>query len=96
VLIDPETFDTVALGLVRDGATAPVQVNDTQIRSLAKAVSYRTLGSFVTAAIAWVYTGSIGASAAIGGVDAVSKMAIYFAHERLWARIPFGRKIRKA
>ncbi len=95
VLIDPETFDTVALGLVQGGATASAQVNDTQIRSLAKAVSYRTLGSFVTAAIAWVYTGSVGASAAIGGVDAVSKMAIYFAHERLWARIPFGRKIRK-
>ena len=92
VLIDPESFDTVAIGLVQATVKRPPKANDTKMRSLAKAVSYRTLGSIATAAIAWVYTGSIGASLAIGGVDAVSKMAIYFLHERLWDRIGFGRK----
>ncbi len=90
VLIDPETFDTVALGLVQAGTAVMPPASDTQIRSLAKAVSYRALGSLATAAIAWAYIGDIKASAAIGGVDAVGKMAIYFLHERLWARIPFG------
>ncbi len=91
VLIDPESFDTVALGLVQASAVVAPPASDTQVRSLVKAVSYRALGSLATAVIAWAYIGNIGASAAIGGVDAVGKMVIYFLHERLWARIPFGR-----
>ncbi len=91
VLIDPETFDTVALGLVQAAARVPVAPSDSHTRSLAKAVSYRALGSIATATIAWAYTGNLGASLAIGGVDAVSKMAIYFVHERLWDRISFGK-----
>ena len=90
VLIHPESFDTVALGLVHASAFVAPPASDTQVRSLVKAVSYRALGSLATAAIAWAYIGNIGASAAIGGVDAVGKIVIYFLHERLWARIPFG------
>jgi len=93
VLIDPETFDTVALGLVRvPVASVGGAAADSTLRSLAKTVSYRAFASVVTGGIAWVLTGNIGASVAIGGLDVVGKLALYFVHERVWATVPFGRQ----
>ena len=64
---------------------------ETQARSIAKAVSYRLLGSTLTGLILYAVTGK-GAISAIGGVaDMVLKIAAYFIHERIWNRIAFGR-----
>ena len=95
VLIDPETFDTVALGLVRaPAASAGGAAADSTLRSLAKTVSYRALASLVTGGIAWALTGNVAASVAIGGLDVVGKLALYFVHERVWEAVPFGRERR--
>ncbi len=64
---------------------------DSQARSIAKAVSYRLLGSSVTALILLVVSGSVKISLGGGIADAVLKMAAYFVHERIWDRIPYGR-----
>jgi uncharacterized membrane protein len=65
-------------------------------RSIAKAFSYRILGSASTGLIVYVFTGrgslSIGASAA----DIVIKIGMYFLHERIWDRISYGRAPAKA
>lgn len=61
------------------------------IRSLAKAVSYRVLGSAVTTLIVLAVTGRLSLSLGIGGLDAVVKIGAYFVHEVLWDRIDFGR-----
>ena len=64
---------------------------ETNARSIAKAVSYRLLGSSLTGLILFAITGK-GAISAIGGVaDMVLKIAAYFVHERIWDRIDFGR-----
>jgi len=57
-----------------------------------KAVSYRMVGSAVTIAIAWVLTGKIRLAAQIGIADTVIKICAFYAHERLWDRVPLGRK----
>ena len=64
---------------------------ESNTRSLAKAVSYRLLGSGVTAVIVLVVTGKPGLSAGIGVFDMVAKIGLYFLHERIWNYIPFGR-----
>ena len=61
-------------------------------RSLMKAVTYRVLGSLTTATIVFLYSGNAKASAGAGAIDAVSKIFLYFLHERVWMFIPFGRK----
>ena len=63
-------------------------------RSVAKAVTYRVLGSCSTAAIFLVLTGSVKLSLGAGALDVVVKMAAYFVHERIWNLIPFGRERR--
>jgi uncharacterized membrane protein len=64
---------------------------ESQSRSIAKAVSYRFLGSATTGLIVYVLTGkgslSLGASVA----DIVLKIGAYFVHERIWDRISYGR-----
>ena len=64
---------------------------DSNARSIAKAISYRFLGSASTALIAFAFTGQLALSAGVGVADAVVKIGLYFVHERLWNHINFGR-----
>ena len=61
-------------------------------RSVAKAVSYRLLGSISTAVIVYVFSGDLKVSAGVGALDVVLKMALYYLHERLWNHISYGRQ----
>jgi len=60
-------------------------------RSIVKAVSYRILGSATTAIIFYVLTGKGSLSLSAGALDMVAKIGVYFAHERIWNHINFGR-----
>ena len=64
---------------------------ETHARSIAKAVSYRLLGSAVTAMIFYILTGQGTLSIGAGALDVVLKIGAYFLHERIWDRISFGR-----
>jgi len=61
-------------------------------RSVAKAISYRVLGSLSTAIMVYVFSGSLKASVGVGALDVVVKMALYYLHERLWNHITYGRQ----
>lgn len=69
---------------------------ETNARSIAKAVSYRLLGSISTALIVFVFSGNAKISAGIGALDVVTKLALYYLHERVWNYVPFGRGDRGA
>ncbi|MFT4658640.1 MAG: putative membrane protein [Ilumatobacter sp.] len=56
-------------------------------RSLAKTLSWRVTATTTTFLIAWLVTGDIATGAAIGGVEAVAKMFLYYGHERAWERV---------
>jgi len=64
---------------------------DSHSRSIAKAVSYRILGSATTGLIVYVVTGKASLSLGVGAADIVLKIGVYFIHERIWDRISFGR-----
>jgi adenylylsulfate kinase len=64
---------------------------ESHARSLAKAVTYRVLGSLSTAAMVFLFTGSVKLSLGAGALDSIVKITLYFLHERLWDHIPFGR-----
>ena len=53
-------------------------------RHIAKTISWRIVGTIDTVIISGLITGSWGAGLAIGGVEVISKMALYFLHERMW------------
>jgi len=60
-------------------------------RSIAKAISWRIVGTLDTIIIAWVITGQVGAALTIGSIEVLTKMVLYFFHERLWNIIKWGK-----
>ena len=64
---------------------------DSNLRSLVKAVSWRALGTMDTFLLSWLITGEVKLAAAIGGTEVITKMALYWFHERMWNRITWGR-----
>jgi uncharacterized membrane protein len=64
---------------------------ETRSRSIAKAVTYRALGSASTALIVYAVSGKLTLSVGAGAADAVVKITLYFLHERIWNHIPYGR-----
>ena len=61
-------------------------------RSLAKAVSWRTTGTIDTFVISYIVTGRVALAGAIAGVEVVTKIILYYFHERVWAAIPWGHR----
>lgn len=61
-------------------------------RSIAKALSWRILATAITTTLVYVITGKGDFAATVGLADTTIKFFIYFGHERLWNRIPYGRE----
>jgi sulfate adenylyltransferase subunit 1 (EFTu-like GTPase family) len=59
-------------------------------RSLLKAVTWRITGSIDTFLLSWLFTRSIGVAAAISATEVITKLVLYYGHERIWARSKFG------
>lgn len=59
-------------------------------RHLLKTVSWRIVGSVDTVLLGWFITGRITIGAQIGGLELITKMVLYFLHERTWHKINFG------
>jgi uncharacterized membrane protein len=66
-------------------------MTDSNARSLAKAISYRVLGSTGTTLVVFYFSGNMTVSLSAGALDMLLKVSLYFVHERLWNHIPFGR-----
>lgn len=65
---------------------------ETKARSILKAFSWRASGTIATGLIVLIFTGKVSLAFTIGFLEFISKMSLYFIHERVWNRIPFGRK----
>ena len=111
-LIDPETFDTVAMGGVEE--IAPLQRQswlakwlpkrtgtvrgkltrwtETHARSFVKAVSWRATGSLDTFVVTFVISGSTKLAGSVALTEILTKILIYYGHERIWALVPWGKR----
>lgn len=61
------------------------------IRSIAKAISWRVIGTLDTLLISYLLTGEVALAASIASIDFVTKMFLYFFHERIWNKIGWGK-----
>lgn len=68
------------------------QSNEKPLRSILKTISWRIIGTIDTIIISWLLTGQIKTALAIGSVELVTKMILYFGHERIWNLIPYGKE----
>src|SRR4051794_17448813 len=61
-------------------------------RSLVKAISWRTTGTIDTFVISYFVTGKVALASAIAGVEVITKICLYYFHERVWSAIPWGHR----
>ena len=59
-------------------------------RHLIKTFSWRFLGTIDTFVLSWVITGSSMVGIQIGATETVTKMVLYYLHEKAWYKINFG------
>ena len=60
-------------------------------RSVVKAISWRTVGTIDTIVVSYFITGNLVMAASIGTIEVITKMVLYYFHERAWNKISFGR-----
>ncbi len=55
--------------------------------SLLKTLSWRIIGTIDTMIISYLLTGKLDIAVSIGGIEVVSKMILYYLHERAWIKL---------
>lgn len=53
-------------------------------RHILKTITWRIIGTIDTIVLSWLITGSLTLGFSIGGVEVVTKMFLYYLHERAW------------
>ncbi|MDD3007264.1 MAG: DUF2061 domain-containing protein [Arcobacter sp.] len=60
-------------------------------RSVVKTISWRTVGTLDTMIVSYFVTGSLVMAASIGSIEVITKMILYYFHERAWNKLSFGK-----
>lgn len=71
---------------------AVLETGERPIRSLAKAISWRVTGTIDTILLSWFFTSELTVALAIGTTEVLTKLVLYYLHERVWNRISLGRE----
>ena len=66
-------------------------MHDKHVRSITKGMSWRVLATLTTVILVYAFTGKLALAAGIGIIEVVAKLMIYYAHERAWDQINWGR-----
>ena len=67
-------------------------MDDSSTRSLAKAVSWRLTGTIDTFIISYLITGQALIASGIAFTEIMTKVFLFWVHERVWNRMSWGKK----
>lgn len=67
------------------------KTSEKPLRSVLKALSWRLIGTLDTLVVSYFLTGEIGLATSIASVDFITKLVLYFFHERIWNKIKWGK-----
>ncbi len=68
---------------------------DSKKRHIAKTITWRIVGTIDTMILAWVISGDPMIGLKVGGAEVVTKMILYYLHERGWYKLDFGLEQRR-
>jgi uncharacterized membrane protein len=71
------------------------KVLESRKRHIAKTITWRAVGTTDTMIISWIISGNPFTGLKIGFAELVTKMILYYFHERLWYKIDFGLERRR-
>lgn len=61
-------------------------------RSVIKGITWRIIGTLDTIFLSWLFTGDISSALKIGAIEVVTKIFLFYLHERVWLKMKFGRE----
>jgi len=61
-------------------------------RHIAKTLTWRIIGTIDTMVLGWLVSGDPIIGLTIGSFEVVTKMVLYFIHERVWYKYDYGIK----
>jgi adenylylsulfate kinase len=64
---------------------------ETHVRSIVKAISWRIVATLTTMLLVFMFTGNLVVSGGVGLTELLSKILMYYVHERIWNVLDFGR-----
>ena len=62
--------------------------SDSHLRSIIKTFSWRILATVTTMLVAYLITGQVDTAIAIGSIEFLLKLLLYYFHERIWLLVP--------
>ena len=65
---------------------------ETNKRSIVKGISWRVVATTTTIIIVYLFFGRLDLAIAAGMIETLLKVALYWAHERVWMKIRWGKK----
>lgn len=71
------------------------KVLESRKRHIVKAITWRVIGTVDTMILAWVISGNPLFGLKIGIAEVVTKMLLYYVHERIWYKFNYGLGQRK-
>jgi len=77
-------MSVAALGESKSEARGMPRAREAHIRSLFKAVSWRITGTIDTFLVSFIVTGKPTIAGSIAAAELLTKIALYYGHERLW------------
>ena len=69
-----------------------LKTNLSRKRHILKTITWRIVGTIDTIVIGGLITGDWTIGLSIGGIEVISKMILYYIHERVWYKSKFGVK----
>tara|TARA_B100001093_G_scaffold491821_1_gene532294 strand:+ start:585 stop:1043 length:459 start_codon:yes stop_codon:yes gene_type:complete len=63
---------------------------DKRKRHLIKTLTWRLIGTLDTVILGWFFTGNPLFGMKIGGAEVISKLILYYLHEKIWYQFNFG------
>lgn len=86
-------LDQILIARQKDEAQSYTQdkKSDRPLRSVIKALSWRLIGTIDTLLVSYLLTGELLLASSIASVDFVTKLVLYFVHERIWNSITWGK-----
>ena len=90
-----EVVTKMVLYYLHERAWYRIGITESRKRHVIKSVSWRAIGTLDTILLSWFITGNPWTGVKIGFAEVVTKMVLYYLHERGWYRINFGLTDRK-
>jgi uncharacterized membrane protein len=67
-----------------------LKISNSNQRHLLKTVTWRIVGTLDTMFLAWIISGNPMIGLKVGFAEVITKMLLYYLHERTWYKINFG------